>query len=332
MKSQNIRRRSGFTLVELLVVIAIIGVLVALLLPAVQAAREAARRMSCQNNLRQFGLALQNYHDTLKGFPPALCIGQGAYGEWSAQARLLPYLEQANLNDQINYALTYKQQPAIIKLRIPNFLCPSEPEKRPSDSDGLQQYPISYAVNMGTWMIYQPTGSILYGTSGDGAIITNGGTDMASIVDGTSNTIAMAEVKTFQPVVKEAPVPSTMPPMDPLSIGNLGGSGDFEDTDGHTEWVEGRVHQTGFTVTLPPNARATYIANGRTYSIDYTSAEEGDGLAPTYAAVTARSWHSGGVVNTVFCDGSVHGISNNINLGTWRSLGSRYDGGIIGPY
>ena len=142
----------------------------------------------------------------------------------------------------------------------------------------------------------------------------------------------MAEIKTFQPVVKESPVPGANAPTDFAVIDALGGSGDFEHDDGHTEWVEGRVHQTGFTVTLTPNPKPTFIENGHAYSIDYTSAEEGDGLSPTFASVTSRSWHSGGVINTVFCDGSVHTIAKNVDLATWRSLGSRYDGQVPGPY
>src|SRR6478609_8897935 len=96
-------RRYGFTLVELLVVIAIIGVLVALLLPAVQAAREAARRMSCGNNLKQMVLATHNYMDTLQCLPPAVCFSTSGGGSWSAQARILPYLEQANLQNIIDF-------------------------------------------------------------------------------------------------------------------------------------------------------------------------------------------------------------------------------------
>ena len=94
--------RRGFTLIELLVVIAIIAILVALLLPAVQQAREAARRAQCKNNLKQIGLALHNYQGALNVFPPSFCIGNGDGGKWSPMARILPYVDQANLYNLAN--------------------------------------------------------------------------------------------------------------------------------------------------------------------------------------------------------------------------------------
>ncbi|MCA9156639.1 MAG: DUF1559 domain-containing protein, partial [Planctomycetales bacterium] len=113
---QKAGTRKGFTLIELLVVIAIIAILVALLLPAVQAAREAARRTQCKNNLRQISLALHNYQDIHSCFPSIGCYPAASVGKWktfSAQARLLPYLEQANLQNLIDWSRPYDVQPAV---------------------------------------------------------------------------------------------------------------------------------------------------------------------------------------------------------------------------
>jgi len=120
----SLRRRPAFTLVELLVVIAIIGVLVALLLPAVQAAREAARRSSCQNNLRQIGLAAQNFHDSRGTLPPIRL--QGGDGWASFFVIIMPYMEQANIQNQWDLTLKYASQPvAARQTQVKTFYCPS---------------------------------------------------------------------------------------------------------------------------------------------------------------------------------------------------------------
>ena len=322
------KRRKAFTLIELLVVIAIIGILVALVLPAVQFAREAARRMSCQNNLRQIGLALHSYADVNKQLPPAICLGLGDFGQWSPQARLLPYIEQDIIATRINFGLSYDHFPEVVKLRVPIYMCPTESRDKPSSADGLQQYPINYGANMGTWFVYQPTSPTL-GNGGDGVFTVNEGVSLAAITDGLSNTVAFSEVKAFQPIVKEAPVPSTTPPNSPDIIGALGGNGDFDPQNGHTEWVEGRVHQTGFTATFPPNTAVRYTVGNTTYDIDYTSAEEGESMSPTYAAITSRSYHGGKIVNVLFADSSVHAIPSTINGLTWRFLASRQDNNVV---
>ncbi len=146
-------KKTGFTLVELLVVIAIIGILVALLLPAIQAAREAARRSQCANNLRQLGLALQNYESNHKVFPSSMYIDLtgNTWGEWGPQARLLPFIEEANLRSLIDFSQPYSTPKNVtaIAFRIPVFMCPSENNDRKSFQDELDQYPINYAANMG---------------------------------------------------------------------------------------------------------------------------------------------------------------------------------------
>jgi len=128
--------RQAFTLVELLVVIAIIGILVALLLPAVQAAREAARRSQCTNNLKQLGLAAQNYHSAMREFPPGSerdeSVGPSQDPRFSPHARLLPYLEQQPLYDQLNWNLGWEADVhrVVREAEVPSFRCPSTPETK----------------------------------------------------------------------------------------------------------------------------------------------------------------------------------------------------------
>lgn len=316
--------RAGFTLVELLVVIAIIGILVALLLPAVQAAREAARRAQCQNNLKQIGLAVHNYADTNKGLPPTIYTMAG-YGQWSAQARLLPFLEQANLQNLINFSLPYDVQPAVPKTRVPTYLCPSETQDQPSLRDGLEQYPLNYVCNQGIWLAFDPAGA----QQPLGVFQPNLKMSLATIADGLSNTVGFAEVKAFQPNLKEGTATNT-PPASPDQVASFGG--EFDPIDSHTEWVEGRVHQTGFTATFPPNTRVPYSSGGTIYDVDFTSAEEGESNNPTYACITSRSYHSGNIVQATFMDGSVQSISGTVEVNTWRALCTRAGRELVGSY
>ncbi len=330
MKTSSLRTSlRGFTLIELLVVIAIIAILIALLLPAVQAAREAARRTQCRNNLKQIGLALHNYHDVYNALPPSICmtLNGSEYGEWGPQARLLPFIEQANLRNLVDFSRTYKVQPDVVKTRISVYMCPSEVNDRASGADNLQQYPLNYGANLGTWFVYNPVN----GVGGDGAFFPNSKLMMRDFTDGTSSTIAFSEVKAFQPILKTGGTPPGTIPNDPSQVAVFGGS-NFEADNGHTEWVEGRVHQDGFTATFTPNRKVAYVSGGKTYDVDYTSEEEGDSTTSiTYAAVTTRSFHTGLVVSLLM-DGSVHSFSDNIDLGVWRNLSSRGDGNVIGEF
>jgi prepilin-type N-terminal cleavage/methylation domain-containing protein len=325
-------RRSGFTLIELLVVIAIIAILIALLLPAVQQAREAARRTQCKNHLKQIGLALHNYESTFTVFPPSLCLtfNGSSWGEWGPQARLLPYLDQANLQNLINFSLSYSapQNLAANAYRIPVYLCPSEVNDRQSFPYGPSEphYPLNYGANMGTWFVYDPTTN----AGGTGAFSPNGTIGIRNFTDGTSHTLGFSEVKAFQPILKTGGTPPVTAPTDPSQVSVFGGS-NLEPEDGHVEWQEGRVHQNGFTTTFTPNKKVPYPAAGG-YDVDYLSAEEGDSPVDiTYAAVTSRSYHTG-IVQTLLMDGSCRAISNNIDLGVWRALGTRNGGEVVGDF
>jgi prepilin-type N-terminal cleavage/methylation domain-containing protein len=190
------RRRTAFTLIELLVVIAIIAVLIALLLPAVQQAREAARRSQCKNNLKQVGLALHNYHDTHNVLPPAFFTQHG----WTSTTFLLPYLDQApmynrlNVNGPIN--LADASILALAKTPLPVFLCPSSPETAPDANPD-----IAVVVNSTTYRIAVSNYLPISGnqdircttTSVNGIFYMNSRTQFRDITDGMSNTFAFSE-------------------------------------------------------------------------------------------------------------------------------------------
>jgi type II secretory pathway pseudopilin PulG len=304
-------------------VIAIIGLLIALLLPAIQAAREAARRSQCSNNLRQVGVALHNYLTAIGRFPPITVVPIGqTYQPWSAQARLLPYLEEQGLASIIDWKQTpeFTGNPIAAKTRVATYLCPSEINDRERPTPTLTHYPLNYVFNQGTWFIYDP----VKGDVGDGAFMPNRALRPSEIVDGLSKTLAACEAKTYQPNIWDTGQPSMLGVAAPTAPADLNAyfGGTF-DSFGHTEWVEGDVHETGFTTTFTPNTVVPYTNNGVTYDIDLTSMRDGESAtAPIYAAVTARSYHSS-MVNALLMDGSVRGISDNVELAVWRALGTR---------
>ena len=322
-------RRRAFTLIELLVVIAIIAILIALLLPAVQSAREAARRTQCKNNLKQIGLALHNYLEQFTVFPPSFAVGAGDGGQWSLHARLLPFVEQVNLYDLAELEQAYSEGSEIAITRVPIYLCPSETEDhaRLDSMDVPIHYPTNYGFNGGTWKVFTHAGNLASGgLAGNGAFAPNASWNTSDFKDGTTVTIAFSERKAFTPYVRDGIDPAnTDTPPDDLSTLT---AGDFKADTGHTEWVDGRVHQTGFTSVFPPNAET--IVEGSTGDSavgDYTSCREAKTACagePTYAAVTSRSWHDG-IVHSLMMDGSVHSVGDSIDLELWRRLSQRND-------
>lgn len=290
----NMPKRSsqrGFTLIELLVVIAIIAVLIALLLPAVQQAREAARRSQCKNNMKQLGLAMQNYHDNAKVFP----VGQFSccWGTWIVE--ILPYIDQAplfkqwvprNMYDLPAGGYRYSNTPNIpvTRTRLTALTCPSDTPNAPIS-------PITshnYAVNFGNTHYGQGTyNGVVFG--GAPFITGSRSTTMADIRDGTSNTMLVGEV--------------------------LQGTG--TDLRGFSWWGDA----SQFTAYNPPN---TTIPD-RIYTAGYCVNKPIDNLPcavstaadPTQFA--ARSRHAGGV-HVVMVDGAARFITQNIDVRVWRAI------------
>jgi prepilin-type N-terminal cleavage/methylation domain-containing protein len=321
------RPRAAFTLVELLVVIAIIGILVALLLPAIQAAREAARRSQCQNNLKQLSLAMLNYEGSQKAFPPSVLLGTNL-GAWSAQARVLPYLEESNLFQGIDFKLSYSAQTTdagkAVKLqKIKVLTCPSEQNDRPklAATGDVDNWYINYAVNVGVWKVWDPTTQ----TGGEGAFYPNSHLSPGRYTDGLSNTTCMAEVKAFTPGLQTPKLASATQPTSPGDVCGLGGTQKAEYT--HTEWTDGKMKESGYTATFTPNTSVPCTIGGSPADIDWVNANESATATdpPVYAAVTARSFHAG-VVNAAFMDGSVHGVSDGVDLAVWQALATRAGG------
>jgi len=313
----NRRDWRGFTLVELLVVIAIIGVLIALLLPAVQAAREAARRAQCTNNLKQLGLGLQNYHDTYRVFP------FGNQNSYSWTVRLLPFIEQKPLWDQINQgnaglpAFSYAPWDAtnfkFQGTKIPAYNCPSDGHWGNQTTGAATNYQGSF-------------GDRLYNNHTDGTRrgLFNAGrvTSFATITDGSSNTAAFSERvvgNTGQRYIKGniaygAGMTTNGSVASPGACLNTRGSdgrsyntgvkvnaldgGGSEYASGR-RWPDGRPFYTGFTTALPPNA---------------PSCGHADGSDNTWGVFSATSQHPGGV-NVALVDGSVRFVSETVDSG-----------------
>jgi hypothetical protein len=282
------------------------------------------------NNLKQLGLAMRNYLESQETLPPnGIYQPASAKNTWSAMARLLPYIDQEPLQHAIDFNQPYSVQPNISSTRIRTFTCPSEVNYHgKTDSTGkVVHWIINYGVNAGRWMVLDPN----TGVGGDGAFVPNRGCRVAEFTDGMSSTLALAEVKAYtdqlrnsnNPNHADAPLPAT--PADVLALG-----GTFKAMGGHTEWVDAKSFETGFTTLFPPNTQVPFISGGQTHDVDFISASEGNAAnTVTYAAITARSCHPG-LVHGVFLDGSARAFSNNVSQATWQALGTRSNNDVPG--
>ncbi|WP_435020407.1 DUF1559 domain-containing protein [Tundrisphaera sp. TA3] len=332
-------RRRGFTLIELLVVIAIIAVLIALLLPAVQAAREAARRIQCTNNLKQIGLALANYESANGVLPPSSLVQATAgkltwYGGWSVHARILPMMEGGSLYNAINFTTDFNNAPnwTVVATQPASLLCPSEVRTERRQMEYGPMGISSYAFCSGDWFVWG-------GVSGPysrSPFSSNRSLPYASVQDGLSNTLMAAEVKTYQPRVTGCPLGSITDPNNVPAPGadlyavapEFTGScaAGRISSIGHTQWPNGDSIMSAFTTAFPPNRRTMGGAN-REFDLDFVTVTE-KSLGPTFASLTARSYHPGGV-NALFGDGSIRFVKDTIAPSTWRALGTFAGGEVV---
>jgi prepilin-type N-terminal cleavage/methylation domain-containing protein len=333
------RQRTGFTLVELLVVIAIIGVLVALLLPAVQSAREASRRIKCANHLKQIGLALQNYENTFKILPMGtMNIGAGGSGianNASPHPMLLPFLEQGNavslfdFNSDINGSannLQARQQ------KVPVFYCPSQtptPPFSPSNCPGGCGQ-TNYAQSLGNNANYAGVGGIP-----DGPFGRRYGARFAEITDGLSNTAFFAEILQGPGASSGSQIVVAAGSQNDYAVATDLDFSTFDSNNGDV--VANPACNNKATPAWPyrgkqyyrGNVVSTYYSHTLTPNVKFRDCIRATGLDRGHMA--ARSMHASGA-NSVFGDGSVRYVNNNINSDTWRALGSKNAGDVVGDF
>ena len=320
-------RPRGFTLVELLVVIAIIAILIALLLPAVQAARGAARRTQCLNNMKQIGIAMHNYHDSNMVFPPGTVkrFASDNYHWWTSQlswlARILPHVEQVQMSDEIDWEWERTAQPIAPHSELPNSLigntvvpiyrCPSDTPFRvdpyaPSNPIADQR-PVNYVACTGL------ADEVAFGVPGEAVdtgtvLYVNSFTKIGHIFDGTSYTMVASECQIVEPIARQSG--------GDLQSCMTGGpsAGTPRPFRGYSWFVAEDMISWAYSTRMSPNSEFNDCRN-----------------SSTRGRYGSRSRHPGGA-HVLLADAAARFVSESIDMVTWQNLGHRNDGIPLDPY
>jgi prepilin-type N-terminal cleavage/methylation domain-containing protein len=315
--------RKGFTLIELLVVVSIIGLLISLLLPAVQKVREAANRMKCSNHLKQLGIAMHHYHDVEGSFPPGVDVNR-----WSALAKLLPYMEQSSIYSSLdlnnplflnNYYTVAPRNVLGVSQSLSFLLCPSD--------WGTPFFPIPASEDL---LFFGPTnyvGCIGSGNNGgaradaDGVLFVSSRVRLADVTDGASNTALMSESllgkggPNFNGRPSDPDIPRVYGFFNSTTLMDAAlcqGPGQWN-TDSGSKWADGEVYCTLYDHGYLPNA------------------PQWDCISKAANWKAARSRHQAGV-NLLLADGAVRFVANQVDPATWHALGSRAGHEVLGDF